>query len=78
MSKLPENCPICGKRMEKGYIYHGAGIYWTDKKQRWLPQVERIQGVRFVGAAHFLEGYRCIDCKIVLFDYAKSREESKV
>ena len=44
MSKLPEDCPICGEKMDKGYVYHGGGIYWTEKKQRWFPEVERIAG----------------------------------
>lgn len=63
--------------MDKGYVYHGGGIYWAKKKQRWLPEVERVAGVRFVGSPHFLEGYRYRNCKIVLFDYEKEQKGSR-
>jgi len=63
--------------MEKGYVYHGAGIYWSKEKQKWLPKLDQIAAVRFVGYPHFLEGYKCKNCKLILFSYEKEQKKSK-
>ena len=33
---LPENCPICRKKMEKGYVTAaGPTIFWNEKPKEW-------------------------------------------
>jgi len=74
IENISETCPICGEKMERGYVYHGGGIFWSKEKQKWFPRLEPIQRVRFVGYPHFLEGYRCSNCKIVIFSYKKVKD----
>jgi len=74
--KLPENCPVCEEKMEKGYVSASPGIYWSKRKtafkrifkgQRW----EALLKGRFAMwiAPVNAEAYRCPNCKIVIFTY---------
>ncbi len=77
MSKLPENCPICGKEMKKGYIIAAPAIHWSDKKFKWYSMgLEEyvIAGSR-LGFGVGVEAYRCPNCKIALFSYEKEPPE---
>ncbi|MEM3040915.1 MAG: PF20097 family protein, partial [Nitrososphaerota archaeon] len=39
MPNLPENCPICGEKMEEGYMLSSGNIFWSKEKKtritRW-------------------------------------------
>lgn len=79
MSKLPENCPICGKKMKDGsvveasfkfynpyfqWLYHK---YEEEKnfplKQIWLPDTVNYEGII------------CDKCEIILFSFNKEDNE---
>lgn len=66
-----ENCPRCGKKMERGYITAAQLIYWSkEKTSRWIRAGdEHLVGSRWSGTCS--EAYRCPNCKIVLFSYGK-------
>jgi len=67
LSKLPENCPVCGNRMEKGYLYlSGPGIYWGRKK-RVFPKLGLIAGKRWDWFGSVIEAHMCTSCRLVLF-----------
>jgi len=78
---LPENCPICDQKMEKGYVNSGsAGIFWTKKKHKGrLPlDAETLVGSRiFSFSGGIAEAYRCPNCRIVLFSYEKEPSEKQ-
>jgi len=74
-----ENCPICGGKMKKGYLYGRSDFQWSIKKKRSTDGMETItHGASFFRAAH-TEAYRCYNCKMVLFFYGedKPREEKE-
>ena len=79
--KLPDNCPVCEEKMEKGYVSASPGIYWSKRKitfkrffkgLRWeaLLKVPLAGWIMSVNA----EGYRCPNCKIVIFSYDEERD----
>jgi len=90
MPKLPENCPICGEKMEKGYVVcPESGVLWSKEKE-WLAlksrkamrikDAEIIVGRRFraiwnVNDMSQSEAYKCPNCKIVLFSYGEEKEK---
>ena len=78
MPKLPENCPIRGNKMEKGYVNSGSeGIFWTKEKhtQRVPLDVETLIGHRFLGfSIANVEANRCPNCKLVLFSYGEEKK----
>ena len=72
MPSLPENCSICGKKMEKGYVTGDTGIFWSkEKKKISLWGAEVLVGGRVKMTFANAEAYRCPNCKIVLFSYEK-------
>lgn len=88
MSKLPENCPVCGAKIEKGYFFltpssmWGASDLWsTVKPERTLvgtpdpkDYVEIMWSKTLIPqreANDIMKGYRCTNCKLVLFFYEK-------
>jgi len=66
LSKLPENCPICGMKMERGYVTTGMQIWWSKEKTGSLARAtdEVVAGSVWSGTCQ--EAYRCLNCKIVL------------
>lgn len=66
--QLPENCPLCANKMEKGYLYVlGPGVYWARKKQ-WFPKTEHIAGKFSVWTNRsIIEACMCRNCKLVSF-----------
>ena len=78
LSKLPENCPVCGAEMEKGYLVAGGGasVFWRKDKLKHLWNI-RDNSVIILGNSVVNwsipqgEGYRCTNCKLVLFSYEK-------
>ena len=75
MVELLEKCPVCGNRMEKGYVNSGsAGIFWTKEKHKWrVPfNVDVLVGRRnFSWFMASVEAFRCPNDKIVIFSYEK-------
>jgi len=69
LANLPENCPICGRKMEKGYVTaFSSPIFWGKEKTRWSTwSAEVIAGSRVQMVNPNAEGYMCRSCKIVLF-----------
>jgi hypothetical protein len=67
--------------MEKGYVSASPGIYWSRRKitftrlfkgLRWEPLLK----VSFAGwiTSVNAEGYRCPNCKVVIFSYEEKRD----
>ena len=79
MVKLSENCPICGREMEKGYINPGlAAVFWSKEKAKTTHNAEILAGKRLGFRGRDFEGfkaYRCSYCKIVIFPYEEKKEE---
>ena len=73
MSEISENCPICGKKMEKGYVTGGGpAIFWSEEEKKYLTTgAEILLGGRIKGTFANAKSYRCPDCKIVIFSYGK-------
>lgn len=64
-----ENCPICGNKMEKGYLNsHWWRIRWSIKKIFWMWSGEPL-GKRALWRAPTLEAVRCKNCRIGIFNY---------
>jgi len=64
-------CPLCGVRMERGYLIEGGeGLLWDNSKRiinRRVPVGETIVG--FSQSYNRLRAYRCKECKIMVFEY---------
>ncbi|MCP8317640.1 MAG: hypothetical protein H3Z51_12400 [archaeon] len=76
MSKIPENCPICGEKTEKGYmICSAAHIGWNKKKKKWYSTMRGAEIIVWGNAFSFtnVEAHRCPKCKIVLFSYGEKK-----
>lgn len=70
-----EVCPLCGSKMEKGFIGVWRGIFWSDKKRAviWKLPFGKDMLTRSSGwAAPMLEAYRCKKCKLVTFKYGEA------
>ena len=74
LSKLPKDCPVCGAKMEKGYVSASPDVYWSEKRvtwRFWRTRWEPLLGGRFAKWIQPVnaEAYRCPNCKVVLFSY---------
>lgn len=76
---LPENCPICGRKMEKGNVTCPASaINWSSERKSWTQSdTEILARGRFKLGFANAEAYRCPNCKIVLFSYEKEKGEKQ-
>ena len=76
--KLPENCPICGTKMEIGYLraISGGGasaVFWrTPDLGRWRGGGKRLNYGFF--SADF-RGVRCKRCKIIILGYSEDMKK---
>jgi len=62
LSKLPENCPVCGEKMKKGYIaWLDGNIRWSEERAKWtLLGEEKITRRPFTfRGVYDAEAYRC-------------------
>jgi hypothetical protein len=77
LSKLPENCPICGEKNDEGYIATRHGIWWIkDEPKIFHPRgFERLTEGLLSSAS--VEAYRCPTCQIVLFSYGREAKRNK-
>lgn len=54
---LPNKCPICGKKMEKGYLRCKTPVWgwgWVKERKPWT------------GFACITEANKCQDCKVIM------------
>ena len=70
MSRLPEKCPVCGEKIEKGILRAeggGVGILrWRTPEMSSLNGGERLA---FNILAVDVGAVRCRNCKIVIFSH---------
>jgi hypothetical protein len=64
-----ETCPLCGAKMEKGFVTTARTIYWSEKETNSWTRAgdENLAGSRWSGTC--IAAYRCPKCKIVIFSY---------
>jgi len=72
-----EVCPLCGSRMEKGYLA-SASAAWSERKisdwsLRGLWGGELVIGEGFAFGINNVEAYRCKKCRLVIFKYGKTK-----
>jgi len=79
LAKLPDNCPVCGNKLERGYVSASPDIYWSEEKIKFLGHWEALLGGHFGKWIMMVnaEASRCPDCKIVLFAYKKEQRRTK-
>jgi len=77
MAKLPA-CPVCGEKMENGFVYvsgsRGANICWLREKPTfWHVPKNRTTLLKFNLSSSIdesvAEAYRCLKCNMILFSY---------
>jgi len=64
---LLDSCPLCGSRLEKGFLIPSRALSWDTKKHRWSAEGEQL--VPFSFTVQNFEAYRCRKCKLILFKY---------
>jgi hypothetical protein len=82
LSKLPENCPVCGGKIENGLLSAKskdgtAEMQWRSTglegiRARWTSAkpTEILKGFRFGD----FEAIRCLNCNLVILSYVKEVE----
>ena len=74
-------CPYCNKEMESGYVQCRDGLHWTPKKQKVAVLSGMGKGAIAIGnengymANSFATAFHCDDCKTVIIQYGKSKED---
>jgi hypothetical protein len=76
---LPDKCPICGSKMEKGFLVSRTS-YWSTKPRKnilaygpwhvFSEEAEVIAKEQLSSLAN-VEAHRCKNCKLVIFRYDK-------
>ena len=69
---LPDKCPICNSKMEKGFIT-ARQIAWNEQlgiSAKHFGGGEKIVALS-LGALPSVGAYRCKNCKLVIFRYDK-------
>jgi hypothetical protein len=74
--KAIEVCPLCGSKMEKGYVASRM-ISWSAKKTSNWSLTGLFSGELLVSRGYpylivNVEAYRCRKCKLVLFRYGEA------
>jgi len=76
-----EACPICGSKMERGYIASRM-IAWSDKKISnwsfkglWSGEIVVSKGYPLPIAN--VEAARCRKCKLIIFKYEETNDSAK-
>ena len=72
--KAVEVCPLCGSKMEKGFIGVWRGIFWSDKKRTVVWKLPFGEDMIFRASLKnpMIEAYRCKKCKLVIFRYGEA------
>jgi len=74
--KAIEVCPLCGSKMEKGYVASKM-ISWSDKKIKNL-SLKGLSGGELIVSRGYpylivnVEAYRCRKCRLVIFRYGEA------
>lgn len=84
MSKLPENCPFCGSKLERGYVFNpwAAGLFWSrekrtfwDREKIWsVKRLERLTRDSSWSPAGSIAS-RCPHCMMVFMPYGERAKE---
>ncbi len=73
IENLPENCPICGQKMEKGTLRakgRGVGIWWGPPN--WGRRGRGGEPLWGGLVKADLVGARCANCKVLLLRYGET------
>jgi hypothetical protein len=75
LSKLPENCPICGSKLEKGYVFnpYASSLAWSKEKKRTA--AERIVGENITWFGYNFVASRCPYCMMIFLPYGERAKE---
>ncbi len=68
-----KKCPLCGEKLEKGYVISSGFIRWDTKKHKFLAAAGELLCPTFSLTLPNLPSLRCKQCSIVIFDYEKYR-----
>jgi predicted RNA-binding Zn-ribbon protein involved in translation (DUF1610 family) len=78
-----EDCPVCGSKLERGYIASKA-ISWRDRKiSNWWPPKGLLAGELIVSGGFpwqkiiNVEAYRCRKCRLIIFRYGEAKDSTK-
>jgi hypothetical protein len=76
-----KKCPECGAEMEKGFVVSRL-VAWSDKKiSNWsLRGVfggEQVINQGYPYPIANVEGYRCENCKLIVFKYGENEGANK-
>jgi hypothetical protein len=65
------NCPKCHREMTKGYVYAERRFKWSDNPRKAFFSIEdeTILPINLGWTHKKRTGYRCEECKIVMFEY---------
>ena len=75
--KLPENCPVCGEKIEKGYVSATPDVHWSEKRvtwRFWRARWEALLGGHFYGMMLNAKAYRNPNCKIAILSHDEERD----
>jgi hypothetical protein len=87
LPEIPSNCPICGKKMEEGYVFacgSKSGYLCCSEEEPhsyWYPMPRKSDILLLVSFLHrdkehwVRKGLRCQSCKSVLFFYSREASE---
>lgn len=69
-----EVCPLCGSKMEKGFIGVWRGIFWSEKKRTipWKLPLGNDMIFRASLKDPMLEACRCTKCKLLIVKYGET------
>jgi hypothetical protein len=68
--KAVEICPLCGSKMERGFLVTRL-LSWSDKKHKvsaWEGEIIAKEGWSLAN----IDAYRCKKCKLVVFRYGET------
>jgi len=76
--KAIEVCPLCGSKMEKGYVASKM-ISWSDQKIKDLSLKGLFGGELIVSRGYpylivNVEAHRCRKCKLIIFRYGEASQ----
>ena len=77
MPKLPEKCPICGERVEKG-IVRAEGSGGTIVRWFKTSEISNLRGgerLKFGFLKADFDGVRCTSCKTVVLSYSQEMKK---
>jgi hypothetical protein len=71
-------CPICGQRMEEGFVQSAREIFFTIEPHRFWFKVKKEEGEVLLSSHNWNRptcvAYICHNCQKVVIDYAEKAE----